>query len=414
VSGGAYDAIVVGAGPGGASAAYWLAAAGRRVVVLDKATFPREKVCGDGLTPRAVRCLLAMGVETAGDGWARADGLRIIGAGTTLELPWPELSEFPGYGLVRTRLDLDGLVLDRARAAGADVWEATSVTGPITDSSGTVVGVNFEQNGTSEQLRAPVVVASDGAASRFGTSLGGARLPDRPMGVAVRTYYESPRSRDRYLESYLELWRGSDLLPGYGWIFPLPGGLVNVGLGLLNTSPHFGHVHYRELLDDWVAALPAEWGLRRDSRIGKVRGGPLPMGFSRKPVARPGMLLVGDAAGVVNPFNGEGIAYAMETGRMAAEAADEALSTGDPRALRGYPDRLRAAYEGYYILGRWFVRAIGHGVVMRTLTRYGLPNERLMRFAFKVLANLTEPAGGSSSDRLINALCRIAPAVASA
>lgn len=409
-----FDAIVVGAGPGGATAAYWLATAGRRVLVVDKATFPREKVCGDGLTPRAVRCLEDMGVPTSGDGWARAGGLRIIGAGVALELPWPELSAYPGYGLVRTRLDFDALVLDRARKAGATVWEATSVTAPLTDRAGNVVGIRHVQDGASGEIRAPVVIASDGAASRLGMALGGVRLAGRPMGVAVRTYFASPRSRDPYLESYLELWRGNDLLPGYGWIFPLPGGLVNVGLGLLNTSPHFGSVDCKRLLQDWVAGLPSEWGLVPERRIGKVRGGALPMGFSRKPVARPGLMLVGDAAGIVNPFNGEGIAYAMETGRTAAEVANEVASSGDPRGTRAYAERLREAYEGYYILGRWFVRAIGHGVVMRSLTRYGLPNERLMRFAFRILANLTEPRGGDAADRLIRALCRVAPTVASA
>lgn len=411
---GAFDVVVVGAGPGGGTAAYHLAALRRRVLVVDKAKFPREKVCGDGLTPRAVRCLQDMGIETDGPGWARADGLRIVGAGVTLDLPWPELATFPGHGLVRTRLDFDALVLDRVRERGAVVWEETQVEGPLTDDRGVVVGVSLTRNGDRAEVRAPVVIASDGAASRFGTSLGWQRIPSRPMGVAVRTYYRSPRSAETYLESYLELWRGSDLLPGYGWIFPLPDGTVNVGLGLLNTSPHFQNVDYKRLLDSWLAGFPAEWGFTPRNRIGKVRGGPLPMGFNRAPVARPGLMVVGDAAGVVNPFNGEGIAYAMETGRMAAEVADQALAAGDPRALRAYPERLREAYEGYFILGRVFVRAIGHGAVMRTLTRYGLPNRTLMRFAFKILGNLTDPRGGDAADRLINALSRMAPAVRAA
>ncbi|MGH2829587.1 MAG: NAD(P)/FAD-dependent oxidoreductase, partial [Actinomycetota bacterium] len=134
-------------------------------------------------------------------------------------------------------------------------------------------------------------------------------------------------------------------------------------------------------------------------------------GFNRAPVARPGMLVAGDAAGIVNPFNGEGIAYAMETGRIAADVAHEALALGDPRHLRAYSDRLKEAYEGYFILGRLFVRLIGHAPVMGALTKYGLANERLMRFAFRILANLTDPRDGTASDRLINALVRIAPRV---
>jgi len=425
-----FDVVIVGGGPGGATAAWHLAALGRRVLVVDKAVFPREKVCGDGLTPRAVKCLLEMGIDTAGPEWARANGLRIIGAGTTLELPWPEISTHPGYGLVRTRFDFDSLLLDAARKVGAVVWEGTNVTGPVTDDTGVVTGITYEREigertiGEREvggrkpraerevergTVEANVVIACDGASSRFGMALGGRRLEHRPMGVAARTYYRSPRSADDYFESYLELWRGDDLLPGYGWIFPLPDGTVNVGLGLLNTSPHFRSVDYRRLLEDWVANLPPEWEMTRENRVGGIKSGPLPMGFNRAPVAKPGLLLAGDAAGIVNPFNGEGIAYAMETGHTAAEIAHETVALGDPRHLRAYPDRLKDAYEGYYILGRAFVRLIGHAKVMGALTRYGLPNERLMRVAFRLLANLTEPRDGDAADKIINAMVRAAP-----
>jgi len=406
-----FDAVVVGGGPGGATAAYHLARRGHRVAVIDKAKFPREKVCGDGLTPRAVRCLERMGVDTTGSAWARADGLRIIGGGVTLELPWPVVSDMPSYGLVQTRFEFDRLLLDTARKAGAEIWEETEVTDPLLDDDGVVIGVRVAANGDRADVRAPVVLAGDGVASRFGLSLGGRRLERHPMGVAVRTYFRSPRAADDYLESYLELWRGDDLLPGYGWIFPVPDGTVNVGLGLLNTSKHFGKVDYRTLLWDWVAGLPPEWELTPETQVGKIRSGSLPMGFNRMPLARPGMMLIGDAAGAVNPFNGEGIAYAMETAEIAAEVAGEALAAGDPRALRAYPQHLHEAYEGYFILGRTFVRLIGNGAVMRFLTQHGMKREWLMRFAFKILANITEPRDGDASDRLINALVRAAPAI---
>ena len=234
-----FDAVVVGGGPGGSTAAYWLARAGRRVLVVEKSAFPREKVCGDGLTPRAVRCLEDMGVKTEGPEWARADGLRIYGSGLVLDLPWPELATLPDYGLVRTRLDFDALLLDHARDAGATVWESTSVEGPCTDAAGVVTGVEVARNGDRARVEAPVVIAADGASSRFAMSLGGHRLPSRPMGVAMRAYYRSPKSAETYFESFLELWSGDHLLPGYGWIFPLPDGMVNVGLGLLVHEPAF-------------------------------------------------------------------------------------------------------------------------------------------------------------------------------
>lgn len=404
-----FDAVVVGGGPGGATTAYWLAKAGRRVLVVDKATFPREKVCGDGLTPRAVRCLEDMGVKTEGAEWSRVDGLRIYGSGLVLDLPWPELATLPNYGLVRTRFDFDSLLLDRAREAGATVWEETNVERPVTDASGVVTGVAVARGGDHATIEAPVVIASDGASSRFAMALGGRRLESRPMGVAMRAYYRSPRSQERYFESFLELWAGDHLLPGYGWIFPLPDGTVNVGLGLLSTSPHFQQTDYKRMLEDWVSGLPEEWGFTRENRVGKPRGGPLPMGFNRSLLARPGLIVVGDAAGAVNPFNGEGIAYAMETGRLAARAADVALASGDPRDVRLYVDLAREAYEGYFIMGRVFTRLLGKGQTMGLLTKYALPNDVMMKFAFKILGNLTDPRDGDAYDRVIHALARIAP-----
>jgi geranylgeranyl reductase family protein len=316
----------------------------------------------------------------------------------------------PAYGLVRTRLDFDSALLDHAREAGATVWEETSVEAPLTDRTGIVTGVEVARNGDRASVEAPVVIAADGAASRFAMTLGGRRLEGRPMGVAARTYYRSPRADElTYFESYLELWRGDDLLPGYGWIFPLPDGTVNVGLGMLSTSRYFQQYDYRRLLEEWVSGLPAEWGFTPENRVGKPRAGPLPMGFNRTPLARPGMMVIGDAAGVVNPFNGEGIAYAMETARIAAAVADETLGTGDPRALRVYLERLNEAYEGYFIMGRVFTRILGRAGVMGALTKYALPNKTLMQFAFRILGNLTDPRDGDAYDRIINGLARIAP-----
>ncbi len=409
-----FDAVVVGGGPGGATAAYWLAKAGRRVLVIDKAKFPREKVCGDGLTPRAVRCLEQMEVKTEGPEWARADGLRIYGSGLVLDLPWPELATLPDYGLVRTRFDFDALLLDKAREAGATVWEQTSVEAPVTDAAGVVTGVEVARNGERGRIDAPVVIASDGASSRFAMALGGHRLPTRPMGVAMRAYYRSPRSAETYFESFLELCAGDQLLPGYGWIFPLPDGTVNVGLGLLSTSPHFQNTDYKRMLEEWLEGLPPEWGFAPENRIGKPRGGPLPMGFNRSLLARPGLLVVGDAAGVVNPFNGEGIAYAMETGRMAADSAEDTLAAGDPRVTRSYVDRVHEAYEGYFVMGRVFTRLLGKGQTMGLLTKYALPNKIAMKFAFRILGNLTDPRDGDAYDRIINALARIAPGLRAA
>jgi geranylgeranyl reductase family protein len=405
------DVIVVGAGPGGATAAYHLARAGLDVLLLEKTTFPREKVCGDGLTPRAVRSLVAMGIDT-GD-WPHNQGLRILGGGHRLELPWPDLATYPAYGLVRTRHDFDEVLARHAQKAGARLREATTVTGPQLDDDGRVLGV---QTRSGEVFRAPLTIAADGVSARVALGIGIQKRDDRPLGVAVRGYLRSEsRTYDDWLESHLELWDGpreqGRLLPGYGWIFGVGDGTVNVGLGVLNTSEAFGNVDYRDLLRRWLDGIPDLAGL---DMVGPVRGGALPMGFNRQPHYRNGLLLVGDAAGAVNPFNGEGIAYAMETAEVAAEVAAQALGrpVGPSRekALSEYPRALAARYGGYYTLGRWFVGLIGHPEVMRLATRYGLPRPLLMRFTLKLLANLTDPRGGDALDRVINGLARIAPA----
>ena len=244
--------------------------------------------------------------------------------------------------------------------------------------------------------------------------MGLAKRDDRPLGVAVRTYYTSPRHDDDYLESWLELWDGDRLLPGYGWIFGAGDGTSNVGLGLLNTSAAFQHTDYRGLLRRWLAGMPAEWGYTEENRTEPIRGAALPMGFNRTPHYTRGLLLAGDAGGMVNPFNGEGIAYAMESGEIAARLITQALARPDlastERVLQGYPQALRDAYGGYYTLGRKFVGAIGHPWVMKFATRHGMPRPALMRFVLKLLANLTEPRGGDAADRVINALSRLTPA----
>ncbi|MGL5911965.1 MAG: geranylgeranyl reductase family protein [Phycicoccus sp.] len=416
------DVVVVGAGPGGSATAAYLAQHGLDVALVEKAAFPRDKICGDGLTPRATKELISLGVDTTG--WQRTRGLRIKGGGHTLQLDWPTTDTFPDYGMVRTRAQFDEELARHAQARGALLLERTSVTEPLRDHGGRVVGVAARRldergraTGETIAVRAPVVIASDGVSSRLATALGREKRTDRVMGVAVRAYYTTPR-RDDYLESHLELWTRDDagnriLMPGYGWLFPLEDGRTNVGLGTLDTTSAFGTTDYKDVMRRWVADIDADWQLDHDESAGPIRGAALPMGFNRAPLYEGGVLLVGDAGGMVNPFNGEGIDYALEAARLGAELVAQALARGNAahreRVLARYPHVMRHELGGYFTLGRWFAHAIGQPHVMRLATRYGLPRTTLMRFLLKLMANLPDKGGRTASDRVINALSTLAP-----
>lgn len=391
------DVIVVGAGPAGSAAACRLARSGLDVHVLEKSAFPREKVCGDGLTPRAVRELIDLGVDIDAPGWFRNKGLRLIAGDRLLELAWPSDGAYPPFGLTRTRHDFDDILARQAVAAGATLSQNTKVTAPLRDRTGRVTGVRTDAG----DHRAPIVVAADGASSRLSVALGLHPRRDRPIGTAARRYYRSPRHDDPYLEAWL------DLVPaGYGWVFGMGDGTCNVGVALLRTA----HADYRRLLDDWLARTPPDWGFTEENATSPLRGAALPMGYTRRPHYLPGLLLTGDSGGMINPSNGEGIAYALEAARIAAETIANALAAPTPgrreRILYTYPSAIRQANGRPFTLGRAFARAIENPRVMRAATRVGLGNPALMRFALKLLGNLADP----SADRLAAALTRLAPA----
>jgi menaquinone-9 beta-reductase len=388
-----YDVLVIGAGPSGAAAAYWLAERGRRVLMVEKKRFPREKTCGDGLTPRAVRQLHDMGLADPLAEFHRFDGLRSIAHGVTLELAWPDHPDFPGYGYVVRRSELDQMVADCAVKAGATLWPASEATAPVLD-RGILDGavVRRADTGTSAVVRARYVIVADGANSRFGRALGTARDRSYPLGMAIRGYFTSPYHDEPWIESHLDIRdRDGNHLPGYGWIFPVGDGTVNVGVGLLSTFRGWKDVNTSHLMEAFCETAPARWGISPDTATCAPTGGKLPTGTSVHPAVGPNFVIAGDASGSVNPFNGEGISVAYETGRLAADAVDLALATGDGLALQTYTERIDEVYGLYFKVARTFVQAIGNPAVMRELTRVGMQSRPLMEWVLRIMANLLRP-----------------------
>jgi len=386
------DVLVIGGGPAGASAAYWLATLGHEVTVVERKAFPREKTCGDGLTPRAVHQLNEMGLGDQLSRFHRYNGLRATGMGRQLELEWPKHPTYPQYGYVVRRRELDTMVARNAVAAGATVLEGHEALQPIVD-RGFVRGAVVQPSiGEPLEIRARYVVVADGANSRFGRSLGTFRTREWPYGTAIRTYWETPRHAEPWIESALDVKdRNGNPMPGYGWIFPVGDGTVNIGVGLLSTFREFKSVNTTHLLDAYAHQVAERWEIDADHPECKATSGRIPMGGSVGPKAGPSYLVIGDAAGSVNPFNGEGIDYAYETARMAAQVLHEALDAGDPTALQRYPSMLETEYGEYFKVARLFARVIGRPALMRELTRAGMHSRTLMEWVLRIMANLLRP-----------------------
>jgi geranylgeranyl reductase family protein len=431
---GRHDVLVVGAGPSGASCAYWLADAGWDVAVVERKQFPREKTCGDGLTPRAVRQLADMGLEEALEGSHRYEGLRSCAWGQTLELRWPDHPVFPPYGYTITRHDLDGLVAERAVKAGATLHQHVEAVRPILAEDGAAVhdgdegagddgaepartslpgcaGVLVRDTTTGEtrEIRARYVVVADGSNSRIGRALGSARAKGYPLGMALRGYYRSPRHDDPYIESHLDIRDAKgDAVPGYGWIFPLGDGRVNVGVGLLSTDQRWKGMNTSRLMEAFVAHAPGSWGLTPEASCGPPTGGKLPMSLAVGPHTGPNVLLVGDASGAINPFNGEGIAYGYETGRIAAAHVADALGGEGAGALARFERYLADAYGDYYRVGRAFVHLISNPKAMHFCVAIGMRSETFMGELMRIMANLMRPDAPGAAEIGYDALVRIA------
>ena len=372
------DVLVVGAGPAGSAAAAWAARSGRDTVLVDAAVFPRDKTCGDGLTPRAIAELDRLGL----DDWVRAHtvnhGLRAHGFGQTLLLPWPGGS-LPAYGSAVARTELDDQIRTTAMKSGAIGIDGARAVDVQLD-GGRVSSVWFESGGEAFELGCKRLVVADGVRSPLGKLLGRTWHRDTVYGVAGRSYVDSTMSDDPWISSHLEL-RGQDneILSGYGWIFPLGDGSVNLGVGTLATSRRPAEVALRPLMRHYADECRTDFGLSGDLRMPK--SAMLPMGGAVSHVAGPNWALIGDAAACVNPLNGEGIDYGLETGRLLADVLDEDLATAWPALLREH-------YGEAFSIARRLAGLVTVPRLLPALGPAGMRSDWLMTLALRWMGNL--------------------------
>ena len=381
------DIIVIGGGPAGAATAIRAARAGVSVTVFEKGDRGRDKVCGDGLTPRAVTALHDLGVDL--DDAHRIDGLRMIAGKTRRELPWPDSGRFAPNGAVWPRRRLDERLITLAEDAGAEVVFGTEAL-PTIDDDGRVSGV--EAAGT--RWAADLVVIATGAPGAVARMLGAERDPNEPFGLAIRTYAASPRHADRHLEACLTLKdEHGTAVPGYGWMFPAGDGTVNIGVGALSTMKGFKKLNLNHLQESYRSLVSDEWDLGPD--LERPRAWRLPMSALKR--HGEGWVAIGDAAGLVNPMNGEGIDYGLESGMLAAD-----LFVADPGSVPTEYDRLVGQrFDAFLRTGRRFSFLIGHPWILRSGLRLAVGTQKIADITLQVMGNLVDDQTPGAAGRVM-------------
>jgi geranylgeranyl reductase family protein len=331
-----HDAVIVGAGPGGSATAHFLSRRGLDVLLLDRAAFPRDKTCGDGLTPRALRVLDQMGIlpEVQAKG-CRVDAFEVVapnGRATSAHITAEQ------GALVVPRRDLDAIILRRAVQSGAQF--RSQVTASRLESTSRGVQVHTEEG---ETVEARVAVIATGAATAVLKRSGILSHQPRAM-LAARAYFDHIQHD---VASTFSLRFHGVPLPGYGWVFPVTRTAANIGVGFMPPRRRLTRTPARtapQAFEDFTRTLHPF--LEGAHQAGPVKGYPIRVDFLTAPTYAERTLLVGEAAGLVNPLTGEGIDYALESGRMAADHLAAAFDSGlGPEWMPAYDTLLRQRFQ---------------------------------------------------------------------
>lgn len=381
-----HDLLVIGGGPAGSAAAITAARAGLSVMLFEKGAHGRDKVCGDGLTPRAIAALDELRIDHSVA--HRIDGLRMIAGKKQRELSWPTTSRFPNHGAVWPRHRFDNHLLDVAIASGVNVrFESEAL--PVMEGN-RCVGVSVG----SETYRAPFTVLAAGAQGQAAQILGAVRDPNETFGLAIRAYAPTPRHAERHLEACLSLSdEHGTAVPGYGWMFPAGDGTVNIGVGALSTMKGFKKLNLNTLLDQYAGLVRESWQLGEYTE--RPRAWRLPMSCVRR--SGPGWVAVGDSAGFVNPMNGEGIDYGLESGMLAAQKFIE----NPALAPQAYDKEVGERFDAFLRTGRRFSFIIGHPWMLKPGLRIAVGTQKAADITLSVMGNLIDSSTPGAAGRVM-------------
>jgi len=399
--------------------ATWLARSGHHVTVVEKRPVARHKACGDALTPRALSELARIGVDPIELGGHRLAGVRLVHGERDVTAPWPRHGDLPDHAAALRRDVLDAHLRQRAVDAGATVLMGHEATAPIVERGfvrGATLAVDTELGDDArhrEEVRSRFVVVADGANSSFGRDLGTTRQRNWPYGIATRTYFESPRSAESWIESDLGIPDAAgNPIAGYGWAIPLGDGTVNVGVGVLSTYRDARGINALKLLDSFAHRIADRWQLDPADQLKAPTRFRVPLAGSVGPKMGPTFLVVGDAAGIASPFNGDGVDAALMSGRLAADVLGDALSVGNSTSLQRYPTMLADELGRYHQVGRLSARFLGRPTILRPALRLGVRSDRIAGAVLRIATNELRdgrPGGAERAYALASAVSKFAP-----